>query len=104
MKFKPKKNRSLSLRKGKVNQNINFMVGGKNPHCVRELVKSLGRWVDEFLKDINLVKETSRTLQEGLHKIDRCPLQGKFWFDVCCKYLFRCYNARDSYMKLRQVQ
>ncbi len=41
-------------------------------------MKILGHWFDEFLKDISQVKETSRTLQEGLHNIDRCPLLGKF--------------------------
>ena len=62
MKFKPKKCRSLLLRKGKVNQNINFKVGGQIIHTVsEELVKSLGRWFDESLKDINQAKETSRT-------------------------------------------
>ena len=44
MKFKPKKSRSLSLRKGKVNQSINFMVGGQRiPTVSEEPVKSLRR-------------------------------------------------------------
>ena len=30
------------------------------------------------MKDTNQVKETSKTLQKGLLKIDRCPLQGKY--------------------------
>ena len=42
------------------------------------LVKSLGHWYDESMKDTNQVKETSKTLQEGLLKIDCCPLQGKY--------------------------
>ena len=39
------------------------------------------------MKDISQVKETSRTLQEGLHNIDRCPLLGKFkvW---CFQHIF----------------
>ena len=79
MKFKPQKSISLSLKKGKMNQNINFIVGGQRILTVsEEPVKSLGRWFDESLKDINQAKETSRTLQDGLHKIDRCLLQGKF--------------------------
>ena len=41
-------------------------------------MKSLRRWFDESLKDINQAKETSRILQEGLHEIDLGPLQGKF--------------------------
>ena len=88
MKFRPKMSRSLSLRKGIMNQNINFMVGGqKIPTVPEEPVKILRPWFDESLKDINQVKETSRTLQDGLHKIDRCPLQGKFkvW---CLQHIF----------------
>ena len=78
MKSKPQRSRSLSLRKGKVNQNINFMVGGqKIPTVSEELVKSLGCWFDKSLKDINQEKETSKILQESLHKIVRSSLQGK---------------------------
>ena len=82
MKFKPQKFRSFSFRKGKVNPNINFMVGGQRiPSVSEEPVKSLGRLFDKPLKDINQTKEISRTLQ-GFHKIDRCSLQGKFkvWY------------------------
>ena len=88
MKFKLKKSRSLLLRKGKVNQNINFMVGGQRILTeTEETEKSSECWFDESLKDINQVKEISRTLQEGLHKIDHCPLEGKFkvW---CLQHIF----------------
>ena len=88
MKFKPPKSRSLSLRKGKLDQNINFEIGGQRIPTVSEKpVKSLGRWYDESLKDTNQVKETSKTLEEGLHKIDHCPLQGKYkvW---CLQHVF----------------
>ena len=86
MKFKPKKFKSLSLKKGKVNQN--FKVGGQRiPTVSEELVKRLGCLFDESLKDINQAKETSRTLQEGLHQIDHCPLQEKFK-DWCLKHIF----------------
>ena len=39
------------------------------------------------MKDTNQVKETSKTLQEGLLKINRCPLQGKYkvW---CLQHVF----------------
>ena len=88
MKFKPQKSRSLSLRKGKLNQNINFEIGGQRIPTVSDLpVKSLGRWYDESMKDTNQVKETSKTLQEGLLKINRCLLQGKYkvW---CLQHVF----------------
>ena len=74
MKFKPQTSRSLSLKK-----NINFEIGGQRIPTMSDLpVKSLRRWYDESMKDTNQVKETSKTLQEGLLKIDRCPLQGKY--------------------------
>ena len=88
MKFKPQKSISLSLRKGKLNQNINFQIGGQRIPTLSDLpVKCLGRWYDESMKDTNQVKETSKTLQEGLLKIDRCPLQGKYkvW---CLQHVF----------------
>ena len=64
------------------------MVNGQRiPTVSEEPAKSLGRWCDESLKDINQVKESLRTLQEGLHKIDHCPLTGKFkiW---CFQHIF----------------
>ena len=63
MKCKHRKSRSLFLRKGKVNQSIHFKVASqKLPTMSEESVKSLGRWFDESLKDINQAKETSRIL------------------------------------------
>ena len=64
------------------------MVGGQRiPTVSEEPVKSFGRWFNESLKDIIQAKKTSRTLQEGLHKIDRYTLQGKL--KVCClQYIF----------------
>ena len=59
------------------------MVGCQRiPTVSEELVKSLGHWFDESLNNINQAKETSRTLQEGCHKIDGYLLQGKFmvWY------------------------
>ena len=73
IKFKHQRSRNLSLRKGKVNPHC----GQRIPIVSEEPVKRLGRWFDESLKDINQAIETSRTLQ-GLCKIDRCPLHGKF--------------------------
>ena len=64
------------------------MVGGQGiPTVSEDPVKSLGRLFDEPLKDIYQAKQISRTLQEGLHKIDHCPLQGKFkvW---CFQHIF----------------
>ena len=71
-----------------MNQNIKFNVGGQGiPTVSEEPVKSFGRWFDESLKDIYQAKEWSRTLQEGLHKIDHCSLQGKFKVR-CLQHIF----------------
>ena len=88
IKFKPQKSRSLSLRRGKLNQDVNFEIDGQRIPTVTDLpVKSLGCWYDESMKDTNQVKETSKTLQEGLLKIDRCPLQGKYKV-LCLQHVF----------------
>ena len=88
MKFKPQKSRSLSLRRRRLNQNVNFEIGGQRIPTVSDLpVKSLGHWYDKSMKDTNQAKETSKTLQEGLLKIDCCPLQVKYkvW---CLQHVF----------------
>ena len=60
--FKPKKSRSLSLRKGKVSQHTHFNVGGQRiPTVSEEPVKSLGRWHDETLRDTRQAKETAHS-------------------------------------------
>ena len=79
MRFKPKKSRSLSIRKGKVDNSVTFSVANQTiPTVSEEPVKSLGRWYDESLKDTNRGKETQRMNEEGLETIERCGLPGKF--------------------------
>ncbi|GFO10280.1 reverse transcriptase [Plakobranchus ocellatus] len=52
MSFKPKKSRSLSLRKGKLDESASYKVAGQNiPRISQEPFKSLGRWYDSSLKD-----------------------------------------------------
>ena len=74
MKFKPKKFRSLSVRKGKID--ATFTVA----HQMRfsqEPVKSLGRWYDSSIKDTKRGLETVELAIEGLLAINRCGLQDK---------------------------
>ena len=79
MRFKPKKSRSLSLRKGKVADSVKFMVANQTiPTVTEEPVKSLGRWYDDSLKDTQRGCETKQTAEEGLKKIDNCGLPGKY--------------------------
>ena len=84
MKFKPKKSRSLSIRKGKVDESVTFGVANQViPTVSEEPVKSLGRWYDESLKDTNRGKETKRMTEEGLETIDKCGLPGKYKSGAC---------------------
>ena len=79
MKFKPKKSRSLSLRKGKVIDSVVFRVANQDiPSVTEEPVKSLGRWYDDTLKDTQRGKETKHMSEEGLKTIDQCGLPGKY--------------------------
>ena len=78
MLFKPKKSRSLSLRKGKVDESVTFRIANQAiPTVSEEPVKSLGRWYDASLKDTKQGKETVKITEEGLETIDKCGLPGK---------------------------
>ncbi|KAK3791948.1 hypothetical protein RRG08_023270 [Elysia crispata] len=58
MKFKPKKSRSLSVRKGKIDATTIFTVASQQIAMVSQKpAKSLGRWYDSSMKD------TKRELQ-----------------------------------------
>ena len=79
MHFKPKKSRSLSLRRGKVDDSVKFRIANQTiPTVSEEPVKSLGRWYDATLKDTKRGAETKATSAEGLEKINQCGLPGKF--------------------------
>ena len=77
MNFKPKKSRSLSLRKGKVKP-VSFTIASQNiPTVTEEPVKSLGRWYDDTLKDTKRGEETKKLSEDSLKTIDQCGLSGK---------------------------
>ncbi|GFR91728.1 reverse transcriptase [Elysia marginata] len=103
MKFKPKKSRSLSIRKGKIEEAVTFTVAEKQiPTVSQEPVKSFGRWYDSSMKDTRRGVETVQFASEGLLAINKCGIQGKFkvWclqfmlipkllcpllvYDICC--------------------
>ena len=78
MKFKPKKSRSLSVRKGKIDATTIFTVASQQILMVsQEPVKSLGRWYDSSMKDTKRGLGTAELANEGLLAINRCGLQGK---------------------------
>ena len=67
------------MRKGKVDAGKHFQVGSQNiPTVSEEPVKSLGRWYDDTLKDTKQSKETAKASADGLNKIQKCPLPGKY--------------------------
>ncbi|GFO09406.1 reverse transcriptase [Plakobranchus ocellatus] len=77
MDFKPKKSRSLSIRRGKVDEAFT-VVEQQIPTVSQEPVKSLGRWYDLSMKDIRRGAETLELASESLLVINKCGLQGKF--------------------------
>ncbi|GFN94967.1 reverse transcriptase [Plakobranchus ocellatus] len=79
MEFKPKKSRSLSIRRGKVDKAMTFTVEEQQiPTVSQEPVKSLGRWYDSSMKDTRRGAETLELASESLLAINKCGLQGKF--------------------------
>ncbi|KAK3735128.1 hypothetical protein RRG08_054480 [Elysia crispata] len=78
MKFKPKKSRSLSVRKGKIDATTIFTVASQQiPTVSQEPVKSLGRWYDSSMKDTKRGLETVELATEDLLAINRYGLQSK---------------------------
>jgi hypothetical protein len=78
MKFKPVKSRSLSLRKGKAAP-VGFHIGSDRiPTLIEQPVKSLGRWYSLPLTDRFKGKEVMEQLRDGLARIEKCGLPGKF--------------------------
>ena len=62
MKFKPKKSRSLSVKKGKVDATMTFTEANQQISTVSQgPVKSFGRWYDSFMKDRKKRTRNSRT-------------------------------------------
>jgi hypothetical protein len=79
MKFKPTKSRSLSLKKGILDNHVKFRIGGQViPTVAEEPVKSLGRWYTCSLKDTEQGKQIRQVADNGLNTIGKTQLQGKF--------------------------
>ncbi|GFO46708.1 reverse transcriptase [Plakobranchus ocellatus] len=79
MEFKPKKSRSLSIRKGKVDETMTFTVAEQQiPTDSQEPIKSLGRWYGSSMKDTRRGAKTLELASESLLAINKCGLQGKF--------------------------
>ena len=64
MKFKPKKSRSLIIKKGKVTKRFTLQVQGEDiPSIIDSPVKCLGKWYDASLKDTNNISRVKNQLQ-----------------------------------------
>ena len=78
MKFKAKKSRSLTFRKG-VQKEARFFIGGEPIPTVKEKpVKSLGRLYQKALSDREQGREVQKTVEDGLEAIDKTSLPGNF--------------------------
>lgn len=78
MKFKPAKSRSLSIKEGKVDDQVVFRISGQAIPTVSQVpVKSLGRWYSSSLRDSEQSKLTKSMAEEGLEAINKTLLQGK---------------------------
>ena len=78
MEFKPKKSRSLSVRKGKVKELYFVVAGDIIPTLNEQPVKSLGRWYAQPLTDRHRGIQVQRQLVQGLSTIDGCSLAGRY--------------------------
>ena len=78
MKFKAKKSRSLSFRRG-VQCQTKFQIAGETMPTVKEQpVKSLGRWYAGTLSDRSRGVEVMKQAEDGLKRIENSKLPGKY--------------------------
>ncbi|GFO49361.1 reverse transcriptase [Plakobranchus ocellatus] len=79
MEFKPKKSRSRSIRKGKVDVATAFTAAEQHiPTVSQEPVKSFRRCYDSSMKDTRRGAETLDLASKSLLAINKCGLQSKF--------------------------
>ena len=79
MKFKAIKSRSLVIKKGQTTERFKLYVQNEEiPSIVANPIKCLGKWFDVSLHDRDNVRKLERQVEDGLKKIDRCGLPGKF--------------------------
>ena len=79
MAFKPRKSRSMVIRRGKLTDAFELQVQGEKIPTIRENpIKCLGKWYDDTLGDRNNISGTARQADEWLRRIDKSGLPGKF--------------------------
>ncbi len=78
MTFKPRKSRSLVIRKGNISFKYNLVIQGEIIPSIKDnAIKYLGRWYDESVRDHNNVSSTEKQAEGWLKKIDKSGLPGK---------------------------
>ncbi|GFO07204.1 reverse transcriptase [Plakobranchus ocellatus] len=91
MSFKPRKSRSLSIRRGKLDEDVGFKIATQDvPRINQEPFKSLGRQYDSPLKDTRRGSEASEQAFVGLQGKEKCGLPGKY--RVWCRHLMLIPN------------
>ena len=79
MEFKPKKSRSMVIKKGKITDRFKLKVQGEEiPSILSNPIKCLGKWYDETLGDTANKRKTEVQLMEWLNKIEKSGLPGKY--------------------------
>ncbi|XP_076155592.1 uncharacterized protein LOC143138965 [Alosa pseudoharengus] len=79
MAFKPRKSRSMVIRRGKLTEAFELHVQGEQIPTIRENpIKCLGKWYDDTLSDRNNISDTVNQADEWLRRIDKSGLPGKF--------------------------
>ncbi|XP_052251742.1 uncharacterized protein LOC127858578 [Dreissena polymorpha] len=77
--FKPGMLRSLVVRKGKVTSQFKLCIRGEEiPSLEDKPIKCLGKWFNSSLRDTNCQDMLRQQVAEGLQRIDKSELPGKF--------------------------
>lgn len=103
MKIKPSKSRSISIYRGKVSGR-KFAIDGEEIPTIREKsVKSLGRWYNVDLNDVEQVAQFKKDVAEGLDRIDESGLPGKLrlWclqFGLYTRLMCQCQYMKSHYL------
>jgi len=79
MAFKPRKSRYLIVKKGKVTEKFKMTIQDEDiPSVISNPIKCLGKWFDSTLTDKNSQARLKQQVEEGLRRIDKAGLPGKF--------------------------
>ncbi|XP_045174487.2 uncharacterized protein LOC123535800 [Mercenaria mercenaria] len=79
IQFKPAKSRCLIVKKGKVMNKFKLFIQDEEiPALANNPIKCLGKWFDSSMTDKDSKNRLHQQVHDGLRRIDKCELQGKF--------------------------